>query len=86
MAMTKEMKIEILMMDGKTRLEAERHLKNDSTIFEDFEENIESYLDEWCIDEEDKEEYRKMVNDKIPVDDWSIVEKDGKTYYIMYVL
>ena len=84
--MTKEREIELLMLDKCTKLEAEKHLKNGSTIFEDFEENIESYLDEWNIEEEDKDEYRKMVIDKIPANDWGIVEDNGKTYYIMYVL
>ena len=84
--MTKEREIELLMLDKCTKLEAEKHLKNGSTIFEDFEENIESYLDEWNIEEEDKSEYRRMVTDKIPVRDWGIVEDNEKTYYIMYVL
>ena len=84
--MTREREIELLMLDRCTKSEAEKHLKNGSTIFEDFEENIESYLDEWNIEEEDKNEYRKMVTDKIPARDWGIVEDNGKTYYIMYVL
>ena len=84
--MTREREIELLMLDKCTKLEAEKHLKNGSTIFEDFEENIESYLDEWNIEEKDKDEYRKMVTDKIPARDWGIVEDNGKTYYIMYVL
>lgn len=84
--MTREREIELLMLDRCTKSEAEKHLKNGSTIFEDFEENIESYLDEWNIEEEDKDEYRKMVTDKIPARDWGIVENNGKTYYIMYVL
>ena len=84
--MTREREIELLMLDRCTKSEAEKHLKNGSTIFEDFEENIESYLDEWNIEEEDKNEYRKMVTDKIPVRDWGIVEDNEKTYYIMYVL
>ena len=84
--MTREREIELLMLDRCTKSEAEKHLKNGSTIFEDFEENIESYLDEWDIEEEDKDEYRKMVTDKIPARDWGIVEDNGKTYYIMYVL
>ena len=84
--MTKEREIELLMLDRCTKSEAEKHLKNGSTIFEDFEENIESYLNEWNIEEEDKNEYRKMVTDKIPVRDWGIVEDNEKTYYIMYVL
>ena len=84
--MTREREIELLMLDRCTKSEAEKHLKNGSTIFEDFEENIESYLDEWNIEEEDKDEYRKMVTDKIPARDWGIVEDNGKAYYIMYVL
>ena len=84
--MTREREIELLMLDRCTKSEAEKHLKNGSTIFEDFEENIESYLNEWNIEEEDKDEYRKMVTDKIPVRDWGIVEDNEKTYYIMYVL
>ena len=84
--MTREREIELLMLDRCTKSEAEKHLKNGSTIFEDFEENIESYLDEWNIEEEDKDEYRKMVTDKIPTRDWGVVEDNGKTYYIMYVL
>ena len=84
--MTREREIELLMLDKCTKLEAEKHLKNGSTIFEDFEENLESYLDEWNIEEENKDEYRKMVTDKIPARDWGIVEDNGKTYYIMYVL
>ena len=84
--MTREREIELLMLDRCTKSEAEKHLKNGSTIFEDFEKNIESYLDEWNIEEEDKNEYRKMVTDKIPVRDWGIVEDNEKTYYIMYVL
>lgn len=38
------------------------------------------------IEEEDIEEYRKMITDKIPARDWGIVEDNGETYYIMYVL
>lgn len=84
--MTREREIEILMDDRCTIREAEKLLKAGTTIFEDFEENLEAYLDEWNIEEEDREAYRKMVTDKIPVADWGIVERDGKTYYIMYVL
>ena len=84
--MTREREIELLILDRCTKSEAEKPLKNGATIFEDLEENIESYLDEWNIEEEDKDEYRKMVTDKIPTRDWGVVEDNGKTYYIMYVL
>ena len=53
--MTREREIEILMEDRCTRKEAEKHLKDGATIFEDFGENLESYLDEWDIEEEDRE-------------------------------
>lgn len=84
--MTREKEIEVLMKDRCTKAEAEKHLKNGSTIFEDFEQNIEKYLDEWNVNEEEREEYRKMVTEKVPATDWGIVEENGKTYYIMYVL
>lgn len=78
--------IKILMMDGCTESEAKKHLKDGTVIFEDFDENLEEYLDELDIEEEDRNEYRKMVTDKIPVADWGVVDQDGKTYYIMYSL
>ena len=53
--MTREREIEILMRDRCTKSEAEKHLKDGATIFEDFGENLESYLDEWGIEEEDRE-------------------------------
>ena len=84
--MTREREIEILMDDRCTRKEAEKHLKDGTIIFEDFGENLESYLDEWDIEEEDREAYRKMVTDKIPVAYQLIVEQDRKTYYIDYAL
>ena len=84
--MAREMEIEILMNDGCTRSEAEKHLKNGTIIFEDFEEKCESYLDEWDIEEEEREAYRNMIETGIPATDWGVVKKDGKTYYIMYVL
>lgn len=84
--MTRERQIEILTLDGCTKLEAEKHLKNGTVIFIDLAENLESYLDEWNIEAEDRDEYHRMVNDKIPARDWGIVEDSGKTYYIMYVL
>lgn len=86
--MTKEREIEILMLDRCTKSDAEKHLKNGSTVFEgdDFEKFFDDYMKEWNIEEEDIEEYRKMITDKIPVRDWGIVEDNGETYYIMYVL
>ena len=45
--MTREKQIEILMEDRCTKSEAEKHLKNGTTIFEDFEENFDKYMKEW---------------------------------------
>ncbi|MGM9763527.1 MAG: hypothetical protein ACI3ZQ_05870 [Candidatus Cryptobacteroides sp.] len=78
--------IEILMMDGCTKSEAENHLKNGSVVFEDFEEHFLSYMKDLDIDEEYIPEFKKMIAEKKPARDWGIVEADGKTYYIMYCL
>ena len=91
--MTREKQIEILMEDRCTKSEAEKHLKNGTTIFEDFEENFDKYMEEWKYLAEDEEEYnnmvksyRNMIEIGEPVTDWGVVKLDGKTYYIMYVL
>lgn len=85
--MTKERKIEILMMDGCTKAEAEKFLKNNRcTIFTDFEERFESYMKEWGIAAEDIPKHRRMIEEKIPVTDWGVVETEEQTYYIMYVV
>lgn len=80
--------IEILMMDGCTKSGAEGYLRNGAIVFEDedFEKHFESYMDEWGIDEEERTEYKAMIDQKKPVADWGIVEHEGKTWYIMYVL
>lgn len=80
--------IEILMMDGCTSSEAEKHLEMGTIIFEkkDFESNFCQYMNEWDIEEEDQEKYRKMITEKKPVTDWGIVEHNGNTWYISYCL
>lgn len=80
--MDRSKEIEILIADGCTGAEAKRHLLNGTVVYDDFEENLEAYID----DVENPEDYRKMVRTKIPMQDWGIVEMQGKTYYIMYVL
>ena len=84
--MTREREIEILMEDRATRSEAEKLLKMGITIFEDFEENFDSYMKEWGCDDEEEEAYRKMIASKHPDTDWGVVEQGGNTYYIMYAL
>lgn len=80
--------LEILMMDRCTRSEAEKHLKNGTVVFEgeDFENHFDSYMDEWDIDEDERAEYKAMIDEKKPATDWGIVEHEGKTWYIMYCL
>lgn len=84
--MTREKEIEILLMDGCTKSEAEKHLNKGCTVFDDFEEHFDDYMKEWGIEEEEISTYRKMIDEKIPVQDWGIIEDNEKTYYIMYVL
>jgi hypothetical protein len=36
--------------------------------------------------EEEIAQFKRMIEDKMPLNDWSIVEYNGKTYYIEYVL
>lgn len=59
--MTREKEVELLMKDGDTRSEAEKHLKDGAVIIEDLAENLGSYLDEWDVDEEDRGAYRNMI-------------------------
>ena len=84
--MTRDREIEILILDRCTKSDAEKHLKNGTTIFEDFEEHFDDYMKEWAIEEEEIPTYRKMIEEKVPATDWGVVEDNGKTYYIMYVL
>lgn len=79
--------IDILMMDGCTRSEAQKHLERGTTVFDDFEENFSQYMLEWGIDnEEEQEPYRNMIEKKVPALDWGIVETDGQVFYISYCL
>ena len=86
--MTREKEIEILMMDRCTKSEAENLLQNGTTVFdgEDFKSNFDRYMDDWDADDEERAQYKAMIDQKKPVPDWGIVEDEGKTYYIMYSL
>lgn len=92
--MKREREIEILMMDGCTRSEAEKHLKRGTTVFNDFEENFDLYMEEWrsgfANGSEDYnemvEDMRRMVKTGTPARDWGVVKDNGQTYYIEYAL
>lgn len=80
--------IEVLMKNGYSKRKAEEELKRGTVVFEgeDFERHFDDYMEEWGVDEEEQEKYRKMLEEKIAIPDWGIVEDNGNTYYIMYRL
>ena len=78
--------IEVLMQDGCTKTEAEKHLDRGTQVMDDFEDHFEDYMTEWCIDEDEKDKYRQMIETKKPITDWGIVQTEDNTYYIAYVL
>lgn len=77
-------KINILMADGCTKSEAEKAL-NRTIIYTEkqFKESFDN-ITSWCTDEEEKEPYYRMLNDKIPATDWGITEYENETYFIAY--
>lgn len=80
--------IEVLMKNGCSKRKAEEELKRGTVVFEgeDFERHFGDYMEEWGVDEEEQEKYRKMLEEKIAIPDWGIVEDNGNTYYILYCL
>ena len=78
--------IDVLMMDGCTEAEARKHLERGTIVFDDFGEHFDDYMTEWNIDPEDRAEYERMINEKIPVEDWGVVEHENNVFYIQYVL
>lgn len=78
--------IEVLMKDGCTRSEAEKHLQRGTTVIGDFEKLAEEYMQEWELDEEEREKVREMIRTKKPMTDWGIVQDGERMYYIAYCL
>lgn len=80
--------IELLMLDGCTKSEAEKHLERGAAVFtaEDLKTHFDDYMAEWEVDEEERGQYREMLDSKTPVADWGVVETGRNTYYIMYCL
>lgn len=80
--------IEVLMKNGYSKRKAEEELKRGTVVFEgeDFERHFDDYMEEWGVDEDEQEKYKKMLEEKIAIPDWGIVEDEGNTYYIMYCL
>lgn len=80
--------IKILILDGCTLPEAERHLENGSVVFReaDLKEHFETYAKEWELDEDEKEKYKKMIECGEPLTDWGVVDTEKERYFIMYCL
>ena len=78
--MTHEMMIAILEEDKCTRSEAEKHLKNETVIFDSPEDYIEMLKANDCYEGETVEDIRKGMPDT------SLVTYEGHEYVIMYCL
>ena len=85
-----EKELLIIMEDNCTKNEAVDHLSNGTVVYEknDFVKFFEQYMDEWDCDEEERAEYKKMIesNEPMNINDWGVVEFEGNTYLISYVL
>lgn len=79
---------EILVQDGCTRKEAEKHLENGAVVLDerDFRAHFSDYMADWDVKGSDQQPYREMLEKKQPLTDWGIVEYDGEVYFIAYVL
>lgn len=85
-----EKNVEILMEDGCTRKEAEKHLNNGTVVYtlEDFTENFE-FMKNFHEDADEikaDKKIKKMLETKIPMDGYSFVKYDGKEWLISYCL
>lgn len=82
-----EKKLMVVMEDNHTKKEAVDYLCNGSAVYEkeEFVKFFEQYMNEWDVEEEDQEEYKKMIDTNKPVFDWGVVEYEGVTYFVDYV-
>ena len=78
--MDKKTQIDILMSDYCTRKEAEKHLKDGTTIFENPEDYIQALKDNDCYEGETIESIRENPTDV------KLIDYHGYEYLIMYVL
>lgn len=79
--------LEILIKDGCTEKEADKHLCRGTIVYRDFEENFEKYVSGWSdLDDKELERMEDMVRTREPIADWGIVEAEGKHFYIAYCL
>lgn len=82
---TKE-KVIVIMKDDHTQRDAVRLLKSGTTVYkkENFERFFDDYMKDWDCGEEQKKEYKKMLETNEPITNWGVVEYKGKTYLINY--
>lgn len=82
-----EKKLMVVMEDNHTKKEAVDYLCNGSAVYEkeEFVKFFDQYMNEWDVEEEDQEEYKKMIETNKPAFDWGVVEYDGVTYFVDYV-
>ena len=75
--------IKILMKDGCTYQEAERHLDNGSVVFDSYDEYIQMELDNGADEDEihTAEELKELYFDGL-----TGVEYNGNLYIVMYCL
>jgi hypothetical protein len=81
--------IDVMIKDYCTFDEAVRYIKRGAEVYEaeDLKENLDEYLNDWGIwDEDDMNDYHQMANGGKLVDDWRRVEMNGNLYYIAYAL
>lgn len=80
--------IEILMQDGCTKKEAEKHIAAGAVVLEeeDFRTHFSDYMEDWGIEDDAQQPYREMLGKKKPLPDWGVVEYGGEWYFISYVL
>ena len=81
--MTKEMMIRIMMADRCLRAEAERYIKNDSAIWENYEDFKESCI-AGLLDEDEIPTLDDIIAGK--VEGMSFITFEGKDYIIEYTL
>lgn len=84
-----EKRIRILMADRCTEAEAKKYLESGTEIYDETELMwmiTNEMSDDRGFDDEDRQKYLDMIQNHIPLPDWSIVGFNDEVYYIAYVL
>ena len=84
-----EKRIRILMADRCTEAEAKKYLESGAEIYDETELMwiiTNEMTDDRGFDDEDRQKYLDMIQNHIPLPDWSIVGFNDEVYYIAYAL